>query len=139
MGSTFYPIGLNFMLSIPYNISLFLNILLQYTCLLFLFVYNRLGNLSVILWLSPSLVTGLHIKSYVDHLLFLAVRVLLRPTPVVTQDFGLYGLIRRTGPHVPHMDSNPRGEDDQNFMPSLYPHQIRSSNHRSTLATYYCT
>jgi hypothetical protein len=36
-------------------------ILLQYTCLLYLFVYNRQSNFSVTRWLSPSLVTGLQI------------------------------------------------------------------------------
>jgi hypothetical protein len=122
------------MLSILYDISFFF-----LRVLLFLFVYNRLSNLSLIRWLSPSLVTGLQTKAYADHLLLLAVKALLRATPAAIQDFGLYGLIRRTGPHVLHMDSNPRRKDHQIVALTTSLVTCRCSNHRATLATCYST
>jgi hypothetical protein len=44
-------------------------------------------------------------------------RDLYRATPTVTRDLGLYGLIRKTGTHVPQWDSNPRRKDHQILAP----------------------
>jgi hypothetical protein len=54
-------------------------------------------------------------------------RDLNRATPTTTRDLGLYGLIRKTGTHVPQWDSNPRRKDQSiNFVPNynmkLYTH-----------------
>jgi hypothetical protein len=38
-------------------------------------------------------------------------------TPTATRDLGLYGLIRKTGTHVPQWDSNPRHKDYQIIAP----------------------
>jgi hypothetical protein len=40
-------------------------------------------------------------------------RDLYRATPTATLDCGFYGLIRKTGTHVPQWDSNPRRKDHQ--------------------------
>jgi hypothetical protein len=42
-------------------------------------------------------------------------------TPAATQDLGLYGLIRRTGPHVPQLDSNMWRKGHQIFTLDLGP------------------
>jgi hypothetical protein len=44
-------------------------------------------------------------------------RDLYRATPTATRDLGFYGLIRKTGTHVPQWDSNPRLKDHQIFEP----------------------
>jgi hypothetical protein len=44
-------------------------------------------------------------------------RDLYRTTPTATRDLGLYGLIRKTGTHVPQWDLNPRLKDHQIFEP----------------------
>jgi hypothetical protein len=44
-------------------------------------------------------------------------RDLYRATPTATRDLGLYGLIWKTGTHVPQWDSNPRRKDHQIFAP----------------------
>jgi sorbitol-specific phosphotransferase system component IIC len=50
--------------------------------------------------------SGLQISTYAYYSWLLAV-ILFRVTPAVTRNLGLYGLIRRTGTHVPQWDSNP--------------------------------
>jgi hypothetical protein len=45
-------------------------------------------------------------------------RDLYRVTPKETRGFGLYGLIRKTGTHVPQWDSNPRHKDYQISAPN---------------------
>jgi hypothetical protein len=40
-----------------------------------------------------------------------------RATPTATRDLGLYGLIRKTGTHVPQWNSNPRRKDHQIIAP----------------------
>ena len=42
-------------------------------------------------------------------------RDLYRATPTATRDLGLYGLIRKTGTHVPQWGSNPQLKDHQIF------------------------
>jgi hypothetical protein len=44
-------------------------------------------------------------------------RDLYRATPTATRDLGLYGLIQKTGTHVPQWDSDPRRKDHQIFAP----------------------
>jgi hypothetical protein len=44
-------------------------------------------------------------------------RDLYRATPTATRDLGLYGLIRKTGTHVPQWGSNPGRKDHQIFAP----------------------
>jgi hypothetical protein len=44
-------------------------------------------------------------------------RDLYRATPTATRDLGLYGLIRKTGTHVPQWGSNPQLKDHQIFEP----------------------
>jgi hypothetical protein len=44
-------------------------------------------------------------------------RDLYRATPTATRNLGLYGLIRKTGTHVPQWGSNPRLKDHQIFEP----------------------
>jgi hypothetical protein len=48
---------------------------------------------------------------------FLAGRDLYRATPTATRVLGLYGLIRKTGTHVPQWGSNPQLKDHQIFEP----------------------
>jgi hypothetical protein len=44
-------------------------------------------------------------------------RDLYRTTPTAIRGLGLYGLIRKTGTHVPQWDSNPRSKDHQIYAP----------------------
>jgi hypothetical protein len=44
-------------------------------------------------------------------------RDLYRATPTGTRDLGLYGLIGKTGTHVPQLDSNPQRKDHQIIAP----------------------
>jgi hypothetical protein len=45
-------------------------------------------------------------------------RDLYRATPTATRHLGLYGLIRKTGNHIPQWDSNPRRKDHQIIAPN---------------------
>jgi hypothetical protein len=79
------------------------------------FVFSRLSNFSAIhyRWLGckygPMLGTqGLW-----------AGRDLYRATPTATRGLGLYGLIRKTGTHVPQWGSNPLLKDHQIFEPDV--------------------
>jgi hypothetical protein len=44
-------------------------------------------------------------------------RDLFRATPTATRDLGFYGLIRKSGTHIPQWDSNPRRKDHQIIAP----------------------
>jgi hypothetical protein len=44
-------------------------------------------------------------------------RDLYRATPTATRDLGFYGLLRKTGTHVPQWDSNSRRKDHQIIAP----------------------
>jgi hypothetical protein len=51
-------------------------------------------------------------------------RDLYRATPTATRDLGLYGLIQKTGTHVPQWDSNPQRKDHQIKKPRKFLHLI---------------
>jgi hypothetical protein len=149
MACTFYPMGLN---SFIIYIFFFSKILLQYTCLLLFFVYNRLSNLSVILWLSPSMVIGLQMSVYAEHLLHLSVRSLLRVPHLLWHGTSVHTVFSE-GPdptsHVWIRTRNVRiirslhrraNHIFTNLLPSIFSsHRCRCSNHHAKRATFKAT
>jgi hypothetical protein len=77
------------------------------------FVYSRLSNFSAIRRLSPLPVTGLQFRPMLGAQGLWAGRDLYRATSTATRDLSLYGLIRKTGTHVPQWDLNPQPKDHQ--------------------------
>jgi hypothetical protein len=78
----------------------------------------------IIYWFtSRSRILRLHsdplpVKGYKFRpMLLWAGRGLYRVAPTATRSLGLYGIIRKTGTHVPQCDSNPRHKDYQIFAP----------------------
>jgi hypothetical protein len=79
------------------------------------FVYSRLSNFSAIRRLSPLPWLGCKFRPMLGAQGLWAGRDLYRATPTATRDLGLYGLIRKTGTHVPQWGSNPQLKDHQIF------------------------
>ena len=90
------------------------------TGLFICFVYSRLSNFSAI---TDDWAANLGLCSALRA--FEQGRIFIVPTPTATRDLSLYGLIRKTGTHVPQWGSNPQLKDHQIFEPdalSTAPH-----------------